>query len=85
MTITIEVIGNKKEIEKYFGAKIYSKGWQTNVEKTMSKQMKAEVDLLGMTSESSICFNDEVKYKLNLARYGACELPKKPIKKRKRA
>ena len=83
MTITIEIIGYKKEIEDYFKGKIFSKGWNSNVEKKMSKQMKSDIDLIGMSSESSICFNSETKYKLSLARYGACELPKKQIKKRK--
>lgn len=85
MTITIEIKANKKELEKYFEAKVYSKSFKESVEKKMSKQVKAQVDFLGMQMESSICFQDEVKFTLSLAHYGACELPKKPIKKRKRA
>ena len=85
MTITIEIKANKKELEKYFDGEVYSKTFKEKVEKLMSKQCKTQVDFLNMQTERSICLQDEVKFSLNLAHYGACELPKKPIKKRKRA
>lgn len=85
MTITFEFKGNKKEVEKYFNSKIYSKGFQEKAQKQMSKQLKTEVDLQQISSEASMCIDFEVKYTLTFVRFGACELPKKPVKKRKRA
>lgn len=83
MTIKIEIKANKKELEKYFETKVYSRQFRQNIEKKMSKQCKTQVDFTGMISESSICFQDEPRYTLTLSHFGACELPKKPIKKRK--
>jgi hypothetical protein len=80
MTITIEIKANKKELEKYFEARVYSKTFKENVKKVMGKQCKTHVDFLCMQAEGSICSKDEI-FTLSLAHYGTCELPIKKSKK----
>jgi hypothetical protein len=84
MTITTEIKGEKKEIETYLKIKL-GMTFHTKAEKAMSKLLKQDVDLISMTCESGICMSRVPKYVISFASYGPCELPKKPVKKRKRA
>lgn len=80
MTITIEIIGNDEDINKYFGSKVYSKTFREKAAKQLSKQNKKDFDFLNAKAESGICTN-ETKFTLTFAHYGPC---KAPIKKHKK-
>jgi hypothetical protein len=79
MTITIEIKGTKKEIEAYFKTKLSNKKYREVLEKQISKQMKVDIDLSSMQSESSLCFRDESRYTLSFQRLGACQSSKRKI------
>jgi hypothetical protein len=81
MTITVEIKGEKKEIEAYLKTKI-GMNFTKNAPKSMSKILKKEVDLTCASQESAICMSYTPQYTLSFAHYGPCKLP---VKKRKRA
>lgn len=76
MTITVEIKGEKREIEAYLKTKI-GVGFTKNAQKSMSKILKKEVDLTCISQESSICMGDAPKYTLSFAHYGPCKINKR--------
>lgn len=81
MTITVEIRGEKREIEAYLKTKI---GFKLNksTEKSMSKILKKEVFLSHASQESGICMGETPTYILSFAHYGPCKLPAKKKGKR---